>query len=160
MKDVSKSVIIIWKSVKYSVAMGAHTDKVGARDVVLIASIFDLSRSEVEWKDCNCIRVLIGHNQELTRVIKLKVTRSFSTRMKEAHLSQCPSHGLAFCATALLRAEDAQGFVPTVGDNDKSPRLVNTYPSTGVHSGRECGWDSLDALDELEGGTAFELVHG
>lgn len=62
----------------------------------------------------------MGNNQELPSVVKLVVTRRLSSCVEEANLSKGATHCLSFGTTALLHAEDGDGFMSTVGDNDKA----------------------------------------
>ena len=92
----------------------------------LIAGVLDFARGKIEGKYSNSIRVLVRNNQKLPWAVKLIVTRGLSASVEEANLSESATDRLPLAA-ALFHAEDGDGFMSTVWDNDKSARLVDTY---------------------------------
>lgn len=167
--------------------MSTLTNKVWTGYTIFITSELDLSRCKIEGEDGNCIRVLIGNDQELAAVIKLEVARCLSSRVKETNcvihetmsesrddgshyktnlyngltLRKSPPQRLSSdAATPLLHAKDRDRFVPTVGDNDKPPGLVHANPTTGVQLGGKCRRHRLDRLDQLKSRTSLEFVQG
>mmetsp|Transcript_26254 Transcript_26254/g.54841 ORF Transcript_26254/g.54841 Transcript_26254/m.54841 type:complete len:90 (-) Transcript_26254:1063-1332(-) len=89
--------------------------------MILISSVSDLSRCKVEGEDSDGIRVLIRDNQELPAVIKLEMTRCLPSRMEEADLSERAPRRLSFDTAALFHAEDRDGLVPSIRDNNVAP---------------------------------------
>jgi len=98
----------------------------------LIASVLNLSRGKVEGEHSNCIRILVGNNQVLTAVVELEVTWSLSAGVEEAHLREGTTRRSrrrlsSLLATGpLMDAENGNGLMAAIRDNDKPSRLMHT----------------------------------
>mmetsp|Transcript_23088 Transcript_23088/g.48677 ORF Transcript_23088/g.48677 Transcript_23088/m.48677 type:complete len:331 (-) Transcript_23088:531-1523(-) len=91
-------------------------------------------------------------------MVKLVMTRGLSSGVKEANLGKCASHSLSF-TVSLFHAENGDGFMSSIGDNDKSSRRMDTNSSTCIHCGRKGSRHCLDRLNQFEARTTFELIH-
>jgi len=133
---------------------GAAANKVGRRDAVFITGVSYLTAAEVKVKDSNAVTVLVRDNEILTGVIKLKVARGLSSRVKE------PSR-LEFTNFRALGndTEDGDRLVSAVGHNDKATRLVNSETPASVHFSRKGTRNGTNGLDEFEGRASLEAFH-
>lgn len=99
------------------------------------------------------LTVLVRHDQVLTAVVELKVTRRFSTRVEIAD-----GHKLATILAVLDDLKDDNRLVTTVTDNDEMARFVDANTTTRVHGGRKGRRNRLDGLNESQGGASLVVL--
>ena len=71
----------------------AAADKVWRRDTIFIARVLELTVAEVEIEYRDRVSILICHNEVLSGVVKLEVTRSFTSGVEMADSLQFTAFG-------------------------------------------------------------------
>lgn len=133
---------------------GTGADKVGRRHAIFVTSVLDLSSTEIEGEDSKRIRVLVGDEQVLTRVIKLIVARRLSSSVKVSHCDEFSLFG-----SLVADLEDGDGLVTTIGNDNESSRVVYADTTASVHSGGECNGKGADGLDQAQRGASLVFGH-
>ena len=93
----------------------AAADKVWGRDTIFIARVLELTVAEVEIEYRDRVSILICHNEVLSRVVKLEVTRSFTPGVEMTDSLKFSAFG-----SLALYLVHSDGLVSTVRNNDKS----------------------------------------
>mmetsp|Transcript_21709 Transcript_21709/g.60421 ORF Transcript_21709/g.60421 Transcript_21709/m.60421 type:complete len:322 (-) Transcript_21709:275-1240(-) len=127
-------------------------DEVGGRNAVLVARVLDAARAEIEIKDGDRIRVLVGNQKVLSGMIELEVPWCVASRVEMPDQIQ-PT------LLPALHLVHADGLVSAIAHHDEMAGLVNADASAGVHRFGKCGRQSADGLDEAQGAASLESCH-